>query len=91
MRRGEAGSTFTFGGVGWQKSPTPIIGKAGSVSARSPGLSAAASLVLLSLMFCSTRLRSAVYPPYGTRGVPSTIQAAYSGCHEHAFKNKNKR
>mmetsp|Transcript_50529 Transcript_50529/g.159933 ORF Transcript_50529/g.159933 Transcript_50529/m.159933 type:complete len:226 (+) Transcript_50529:110-787(+) len=77
--------------AGSAKSPTPRVGKAGMVIACSSGRSTAASRFRRSRMLCSTRRRSAVYPPYGTRGVPSTIHAPYSGCHEHASPNPSRR
>ena len=42
-------------------------------------------------MLGSTRHRSEVKPPYGMRGVPSTIHAPYSGCHAHASPKPSRR
>eukprot|EP00962_Isochrysis_galbana_P018163 scaffold5231_cov119-Isochrysis_galbana.AAC.6 len=79
------------GGIGWQKSPTPIIGNAGIVTTASSGPITDASRFRRSTIDASTRRRSAVKPPYGRRGVPSIIHAPYSGCHEAPSPKPSRR
>mmetsp|Transcript_29533 Transcript_29533/g.48952 ORF Transcript_29533/g.48952 Transcript_29533/m.48952 type:complete len:231 (-) Transcript_29533:183-875(-) len=78
-------------GEGVQKSPTPRSGKAGIVRTASPARNDDAMRVRRSLMFCSTLRKSVVKPPYGFLGVPSSIQPAYSGCHEAASPKPSRR
>mmetsp|Transcript_14707 Transcript_14707/g.25441 ORF Transcript_14707/g.25441 Transcript_14707/m.25441 type:complete len:222 (+) Transcript_14707:1922-2587(+) len=61
--------------------PHPNLGNAGSETINSSWWSIFWTSLLLNAILCSTNSRSATKQRYGTPGVPSTIQFAYSGLH----------
>eukprot|EP00967_Tisochrysis_lutea_P103089 scaffold155436_cov30-Tisochrysis_lutea.AAC.3 len=61
------------------KSPTPIIGKQGTVGQISSAARFASSRARRIRMFRSTCIKSAAKPEYGLAGVPSTIHDPHSG------------
>ena len=71
------------GSAGSVNSPTPISGKHGIVGQISSGSSTASSRARRVRMLRSTERSAEAVPVYGCAGVPSTIQAPYSGTQLH--------